>query len=1280
MDKDKKGPVGAGDETPRSSSEDPSPPPISGVLSIPQLFRFSDAFDKTLMFIGLLGAMGYGITQPILSIILGDIVQPFIEFEITYPAANRLRDDVTKQTILFVAIGCGTMVGAYLMQALWSYAGERQARRVRSRFISSVMRQDLAWFDKNRAGDLTTQLTSDTLLFQEGISERFAQGLAYSTQFIAGFAIAFTVNAKLTGVLLATLPLFGISGVVVGKVFAEGTSQSQTAYAKAGALAQETLSNIRTVAAFGGQDRALKKFSAMLQSVVKVNERKAWLSGAGFGVFFGLLYLVFGLGFWYGGILVLDKELKGGDVLKVLFSIIVGVFSIINLTPVIQALGKGRGAGYRLYEVIDSQPTVLDGTETIANLQGRIRFEHVRFAYPSRPDTITLQDFSMSVEPGQTVALVGLSGSGKSTTIQLLERYYDVLGGTIYVDDVPLNKLSLKWWRSSVGLVSQEPILFDATIAENIAYGAPDNLVVTQELLEQVCKEANAHEFVSKLPNGYETMVGERGSLLSGGQKQRIALARSLIKNPRILLLDEATSALDTESEAIVQAALDKASHGRTTIVIAHRLSTIRSADKIVVMEKGKIVEVGTHESLIAAGNLYASLVKTQELKTQRTSHQALHSHGDAGIESDTEDEDLPAAAGASKAGAVAIDVKDDKTAAVTKSAADDMLAEMEREEREKAEIAALLKAKEVPLWRIFKLQWIEWPVLIVGLFMGTINGLLLPAFGIVLAESLTVFQLEGDELRSRSLLWFYVFLGLMGGNFVINFFQFGCFGIAGERLTKRIRENAFAAMLRQEMGWFDDEKNGTGALTARLSEQADKIQLLTGPNLANLFQLIVSMGSAIGIAFYYSWRQTLTVLACVPILALGSVFEAQVTTGAVNKSRKAYAVAGQRACDAIANISTVKSLTREKDFIDGYLRSVKYPYKAGVRKALLGSWGFGFSQAVQFFVYAIAFYAGYIFVRDDYMTSRDLFNCIFVILFGSISFAQAATFGPNIAKAKAAAIQYFELIDRVPPIDVSRTDGLTPVDAAGDVAINNAEFAYPSRPDAQILRGLDIQVPAGKNIALVGPSGSGKSSTLGLILRNYDVASGATKVEGFDVREWNLQYLRKQMAVVSQEPALFVGTIRENILYGVPDGQVATEEQIFSAAKAANIHDFIMDLPEQYETPITSSQLSGGQKQRICIARALIRSPKILLLDEATSALDSNAEKAVQVALDAASSGRTTITIAHRLSTIQRCDIIFVIKNGVVVEQGNHMDLVEKRGLYYKLVRKQQLGAKEGR
>ncbi|KAJ3170927.1 ATP-binding cassette, sub-B (MDR TAP), member 4 [Geranomyces variabilis] len=1252
------------------------------------MFRYADGRDWFAMVCGLIGALGYGVAMPSLALILGDIVGDFVTFEIARlqvrsntiseeeysVAVDNFSDVVRNNCILFLSIGIATMIACYVMQMSWMISGERQAKRVRQKFINAVMNQDVNWFDVHQTGELTTKLTSDTLLFQEGISEKVSLSFSYAVQFFTGFVIAFIRSWRLTLVLIAVLPAFGVSGAIVGKAFAAGASRSQEAYGKAGAVAQEVLSNIRTVVAFGGQKRASSKFTLLLDDAVKANVRRSWITGAGFGVFFGLLYgsdVCFGL--LVCAKLKNDGLIGQGTVLAVLFAITIGAFSIINLSPSIQAINKGRASAAALFEVVESVPEIDSVSEKGLKpeaFSGDIAFESVNFAYPSRPDQMVLKQFSLSVPQGKTVALVGLSGSGKSTIIQLLERYYNIQGGDIKIDGHSLRDLNLRYFRQNVGLVSQEPVLFDATIEQNISYGAPDNVVVTQEMIEHACKMSNAHDFISRLPQGYQTMVGEKGALLSGGQKQRIAIARALIKDPKILLLDEATSAIDTESERLVQAALDNAAANRTTIVIAHRLSTIKAADIIVVMAAGEIVEVGNHNSLLERGGMYHDLVQGQQLKTQNINDEDVDNAAVKASELDIVVDTAETTPGQTPK--TKLLERAASSAGKDKSIVNAELDALAKEEAEKLEEKRILKEKSVSIFRVLRMQNADMGWLAVGVISAAINGAILPVFGILMGKVLVIYKDDGDELMDEAARYALLFMGMMFINLIVNFLQTGALGITGERLTRRVRSTLFDAMLRQEIAWFDDKMNGTGVLTSRLSEQADRIQGLTGPNAANIIQLVVSMGVSISLAFYYGWKMTLIILCAVPVLAVGAVFESRVMTGSAAPTRLQYARAAQTACDAIQNIRTVKSLTREGDFISQYMSSIDGPYKAGIRKAVLGAWGFGFSQATQFWVYGLAFYVGYRFILADGMTSEEVFNVLFVILFGSIAFSQAATFGPNVAKAKIAAISYFELIDRQPVIDVTDPAGLKPVDVAGSADCREVEFAYPARQDAQILKGLNLEMHAGKVIALVGASGCGKSTVMGLLQRFYDVNAGVTSVEGYNVKQWNLPYLREQLAVVSQEPSLFIGTIAENIAYSKPE---ATLEEIQNAATIANIHTFITNLPEQYRTSVTSSQLSGGQKQRIAIARALLRQPKILLLDEATSALDVESERAVQAALEKASKGRTTIAIAHRLSTIQDADIIFVFRNGRVVEEGRHFELLDKKGVYAKLVERQQLG-----
>ncbi|KAI8916340.1 P-loop containing nucleoside triphosphate hydrolase protein [Gorgonomyces haynaldii] len=937
--------------------------------------------------------------------------------------------------------------------------------------------------------------------------------------------------------------------------------------------------------------------------------------------------------------------MNAGAVLNVFFSIIIGAFSLGNATPHISAIGTACGAAYHLFETIDRKSPIdaLDESgKTPEKLSGHIVAKGVAFAYPTRPDVPILEDFNLEIPAGKTVALVGMSGSGKSTIVKLVERFYDPTKGTVTIDGIDVKDLNVRWLRSQVGIVSQEPILFNCSIRQNILYGLenggegiePSRL---DSMIEEALKTSNAWDFIQKLPNKLDTFVGEAGSMMSGGQKQRIAIARAIIKNPKILLLDEATSALDTESERIVQSALDKASANRTTIAIAHRLSTVKHADKIVVMDRGKIVEMGNHKELVEMKGVYASLVENQELQ-MFDAVEKIEEPVIKAVEPTPE--------------RVIVQVGGDAKSEKAKSI---------KEEAKKDE-------PKPDTSRYMKLSRPEWPLFFIGGFAAAVNGVVMPLFSIVFSSLLTA--LGTNEANNWAL--YFVFLSIAA--FISNFCQVGLFGYAGVKLTRRLRELVFRTILKQEMGFFDRPEHATGILTAKLAEDASQIQALTGVAYGSLAQALAGVIAGLVIAFTACWQLALVILALIPLIGLAGYMQLKTLTGFGAKSKIAYEDASQIATESVANIRTVATLGQEKTFYNNFVKKCQSPHKITIRGAQLSAIGFSFSQAVPFLSWALAFWYGSLLLKWGLYTSKPILNTMFAIIFTAMAAGQSNSHAPDAAKAKVAAVSIAELLDRVSEIDPTTEKGEKRDTIEGKAAVSNVTFAYPTRPENKIVTDISIEAKPGQVVALVGASGCGKSTMIALLERWYDVVDGAASVDDMDVRKWELQNLRSHLALVGQEPVLFNMTIRENIAYGYPSE--VDDARIYDVAKMANIHDFVMTLPQGYDTLVgeKGGQLSGGQKQRIAIARALIRNPKLLLLDEATSALDSESEKVVQAALDAASKGRTTIVIAHRLSTIKDADLICVLSKGNVIERGTHQSLVEARGEYFKLVQQQSL------
>ncbi|XP_052753334.1 ATP-dependent translocase ABCB1-like [Galleria mellonella] len=1210
-------------------------------ISFFTLYRFASTKDIIYIVTALLCSVVSGCMMPVTMILFSNISQSMVDYEMSLKKGIP-EDDVFLDSLRFFALwnsaaGLVFVVLSYIATVLMNIAAFNQIYKIRQEYLKAALNQDFGYVDTHQMGDFAAKMSSDVIKLEDGIGEKVATSIFYLTCSVSSIITALILGWKLALLCLISFPVtFGLLGIS-GWLSSRLSKKETVASGKAGAIAEEVLSSIRTVYAFSGQQKEMERYESHLKDVRKINIKKGFYNGLSMGILFFCIFGSYALSFWFGYKLTVDEPeiYNVATMIAVFMNIIMASENFSILSTLVEVFGVACGAGAQIFSLIDNVPTIdplLNKGAVPKHIDGNIELKNVVFHYPSKPDVPVLKGVSLSVKRGQSVALVGHSGCGKSTIIQLISRYYDVIDGSVCVDDVDVRELSVRWLRDQIGLVGQEPVLFNTTVRENIRYGREN---ATDSEIETCAKQANAHEFIKKLPAGYDTLVGERGASLSGGQKQRIAIARALIRNPHILLLDEATSALDTSSEAKVQKALDKAQEGRTTIIVAHRLSTIRNVDVIYVFKNGEIIEYGPHNELMKKKGHYYDMVMIQAPPAA------------------DENKDKPQL---NRKQSTEINEQDEDEIVITKTTEKNDFEELE---------------KEVSFWEVVRLNSPEWKSITVASACSLVSGFAMPVLAVVLGDFVGVFSNPNtDEVSSEIQRFIIIFIvaGMFSGigNFITVYF----YGIAGECLTERLRKLMFEKLLQQEVAYYDDKNNSTGALCARLAGEAASVQAATGQRIGTVLQAAGTFILALVLSLYYEWRVGLVAFTSVPLMAAIVYKEGRMVSAESFGTAKTMEASSKLAVEAVSNMRTVASLGKEKMFLNKYSVELLPALLIAKRSAHWRGIVFGLSRGLFNFIYAAAMYYGGILIVSEHIKYSIILKSVDSLILGAASAAQAFAFAPNFHKGIKAAGRVITLLK----IQSKITDPVTPMKEfknTGTAALQDVSFKYPTRPNIQVLKNMNLQIEQGQTVALVGASGCGKSTVIQLLQRYYDPDDGIVTQSGVPIQNLSLIDARRTIGFVQQEPILFDRTIGENIAYGDNSRQPSMDE-IVEAAKQANIHNFIKSLPLGYDSNIGTkgAQLSGGQKQRVAIARALIRNPQILLLDEATSALDTESEKVVQDALSAASAGRTCVTIAHRLSTVRDAHRICVLGDGRVLEAGTHDHLMRLKGIYYNLNR----------
>ncbi|KAB8302301.1 hypothetical protein EYC80_005737 [Monilinia laxa] len=1226
------------------------------------------------------------ITLPLMNIVFGKVVGNFSDYFIVGSTTTKAEftSTINRLTLFVLYLFIARWALSYISMFTFRLVGLRISAKLRLSYLKALFSLPVGVLDTLPSGQASNTITTTANVLQVGISEKLGSILQYLALLIAAVIIAFTYSWALTLVTSSVLIFIALIYGSVIPVIIKMTKDIEHADEKASGIAGEVLGSIRMIAACGAENRIAKKYAGWVEESRRRTLKKSPWIGVQFAPLMFAIYATMALCFWFGFKLFSQGHLDNvGTILIVLMSVVMIAMAVSQTAAPIIAAGSAASAATDFFAIIDTpKPNTGGLKEPEVSALEDISLDSVNFAYPSRPHVKVLNDLSMSFESGKITAIVGASGSGKSTIVGLLERWYSLeeqritippsamknknkdkkegkqpktpkeydekkdpitLSGIISCGSHQLSSLDLKWWRTQIGLVQQEPFIFNDTIAKNVEYGLigseweDEDAEMKRKLVIEACKESFADEYIIKLPMGYDTQVGDAGIKLSGGQRQRLAIARSIIKRPKILILDEATSAIDVRGEQIVQAALDRVSEGRTTITIAHRLSTIKKADKIVVLRKGKLVEEGTHEGLLSnPDGAYSALVNAQQLSLGEV-------HQDESNLVETMDPLIREMSAAEK----------------------------DREERE----AVAYKPKGISTsFGLFlyeqRSRWHWYLMLVIG---AVAAGATYPIQAYLFAQLLSVFSYTGAKLKSATehyaLMFFILGLGAGAAWFIMGYSS----TIISGHITSTYRQQYFESILKKPIAFFDAEENSSGELTGRVANDPTQLQQLLGINMAMVFTAICQITGCLIIAFIFGWKLTCVVaFVALPILMCGSFYRIRYEIQFEKMNQAVFAESSKFAAESISAFRTVTSLTLEDMICNRYDELLKWHVKGHVRKSRYSSIIFAASESLGLGCMALAFWYGGTLLASREYGPVNFFVVYVAILNGAESAGSLLSFGPNMAQASAAANRILSL--RAPSGAAEESvSKIQNIDGGVKIQLKDVWFKYPTR-DVPIFTGLNVTIEKGQFAALVGPSGCGKTSIVSLLERFYNVQKGKILCNDTDISELDIHECRKMISLVAQEPTLFEGTIKENIYLGVDES--TPEETLHKVCRDAEIHDFIMSLPDGYSTNVGTKgvTLSGGQKQRISIARALIRNPKILLLDEATSSLDSESEKLVQAAFERAATGRTMVVVAHRLATVQNADVIFVLGEGRVLEMGDHVALLRKNGVYYQMCQSQAL------